>query len=105
MRPGIEPASSWILVGFVTAEPQRELLCVCFVCVVCVCAVGVRYVCGWYGCGHVERVVVWGVCVCVCGVCVPVLEGYVVCMVYVVCMCVVYGVGVCVCPVSSLPPE
>ena len=25
MRPGIEPASSWILVGFVTTEPQREL--------------------------------------------------------------------------------
>ena len=23
---GVEPASSWILVGFVTAEPQRELL-------------------------------------------------------------------------------
>ena len=26
MRPGIEPASSWIRVGFVTAEPQGELL-------------------------------------------------------------------------------
>ena len=25
-RPGIEPASLWILVGFITAEPQRELL-------------------------------------------------------------------------------
>ena len=25
MRPGIEPASSWILVGFVPSEPQREL--------------------------------------------------------------------------------
>ena len=24
-RPGIEPASSWILVGFVTAQPPREL--------------------------------------------------------------------------------
>ena len=24
-RPGIEPASSWILVGFVSAVPQREL--------------------------------------------------------------------------------
>ena len=24
-RPGIEPASSWILVGFVTAEPWQEL--------------------------------------------------------------------------------
>ena len=23
--PGTEPISSWILVGFVTAEPQREL--------------------------------------------------------------------------------
>ena len=33
-RPGIEPASSRILIGFVTAEPQRELpvftLCLCF---------------------------------------------------------------------------
>ena len=26
MRPGIEPASLWILVGFVSAEPQWELL-------------------------------------------------------------------------------
>ena len=26
VRPWIEPASSWILVGFVTAEPQRKLL-------------------------------------------------------------------------------
>ena len=25
-RPGIEPASSWILVGFVSAVPQWELL-------------------------------------------------------------------------------
>ena len=25
-RPGIEPVSSWIIVGFVTAEPQWELL-------------------------------------------------------------------------------
>ena len=25
-RPAIEPSSSWILVGFVTTEPQRELL-------------------------------------------------------------------------------
>ena len=25
VRPGMEPASSWILVGFVTAEPQQEL--------------------------------------------------------------------------------
>ena len=25
MGPGIEPASSWVLVRFVTAEPQREL--------------------------------------------------------------------------------
>ena len=25
-RPGIEPASSWILVRFISAEPQRELL-------------------------------------------------------------------------------
>ena len=26
VRPGIEPASSWILVGFISAEPQWELL-------------------------------------------------------------------------------
>ena len=26
VRPEIEPASSWILVGFITAEPCRELL-------------------------------------------------------------------------------
>ena len=26
MRPGIEPASSWILVGLITAGPQWELL-------------------------------------------------------------------------------
>ena len=25
-RPGIEPESSWLLVGFVTAEPRRKLL-------------------------------------------------------------------------------
>ena len=25
MRPGIEPASSWILVGFISAEPRQEL--------------------------------------------------------------------------------
>ena len=25
VRPGIEPASSWILVGFVSAAPQQEL--------------------------------------------------------------------------------
>ena len=25
MRPGIKPESSWILVGFVTTEPQQEL--------------------------------------------------------------------------------
>ena len=24
-KPGIKPASSWILVGFITDEPQREL--------------------------------------------------------------------------------
>ena len=29
-RPGIEPASSWMLVGFLTAEPQWELLYVDF---------------------------------------------------------------------------
>ena len=26
IRPGIEPTSSWILAGFVNAEPQWELL-------------------------------------------------------------------------------
>ena len=26
MRPGIEPVFSWILVGFLTTEPQWELL-------------------------------------------------------------------------------
>ena len=25
VRPGIEPTSSWILVGFITTEPQQEL--------------------------------------------------------------------------------
>ena len=25
VRPGIEPVSSWILLGFITAEPRREL--------------------------------------------------------------------------------
>ena len=31
MRPGIEPTSSWILIGFITAEPQQELpLCVLY---------------------------------------------------------------------------
>ena len=25
MKPGIQPASSWILVGFLSAEQQREL--------------------------------------------------------------------------------
>ena len=25
-KPGMEPTSSWILVGFVSAEPQRECL-------------------------------------------------------------------------------
>ena len=31
VRPGIKPASSWILIGFVSAEPQRELPLVFFV--------------------------------------------------------------------------
>ena len=26
MRPGIEPASSWVLVRFVSTDPSRELL-------------------------------------------------------------------------------
>ena len=30
VRPGIKPASSWILVRFVSMEPQQELLFVCF---------------------------------------------------------------------------
>ena len=34
-RPGIEPASSWILVGFVSDEPQRELLAHVLKCSVC----------------------------------------------------------------------
>ena len=25
VRPGTEPTSSWILVGFITAEPRQEL--------------------------------------------------------------------------------
>ena len=29
-RPGIECASSWVLVGFVTTEPHLELLQICF---------------------------------------------------------------------------
>ena len=33
MRPGIEPASSWILVGFVTAEPLQEFLIVVLICI------------------------------------------------------------------------
>ena len=32
MRPGIEPASSWILVRLVSAEPQWELLNIIFIC-------------------------------------------------------------------------
>ena len=30
-KAGIEPASSWILVGFVTTEPQRELLLIIYI--------------------------------------------------------------------------
>ena len=30
VRPGIEPTSSWLLVGFVTTEPQWELLYILF---------------------------------------------------------------------------
>ena len=30
-RPGIEPVSSWILVGFVSPEPQQELPGLCLV--------------------------------------------------------------------------
>ena len=26
MRPGVEPVSSWILIRFISAEPQQELL-------------------------------------------------------------------------------
>ena len=32
MRPGLEPASSWILVGFVSTEPWQELLCLFVYC-------------------------------------------------------------------------
>ena len=32
LRPGVKPTSSWILVGFVTAEPQREIPCDCLSC-------------------------------------------------------------------------
>ena len=28
-RPGIVPTTSWLLVGFISAVPRRELLCVC----------------------------------------------------------------------------
>ena len=34
-RPGIEPAYSWILIGFVTAEPQQELPTVKFMVLYC----------------------------------------------------------------------
>ena len=30
-RPGIEPVSSWMLVGFITAEPQQQLLNLLFI--------------------------------------------------------------------------
>ena len=30
IEAGVEPVSSWILVGFITAEPQRELLFLIF---------------------------------------------------------------------------
>ena len=29
-RPGIEPVSPWLLVGFITTEPRQELPCVSF---------------------------------------------------------------------------
>ena len=32
-RPGIEPATSWFLVGFISAAPRQELLCFFFWCV------------------------------------------------------------------------
>ena len=32
-RPGFEPASSWILVRFVSPEPRRELLHVVLICI------------------------------------------------------------------------
>ena len=46
VRPRIEPASSWILVGFVTAEPPQELLVYFFRCKKC-CSFKVY---GWYSC-------------------------------------------------------
>ena len=35
-RPGIEPTSSWILVGFITTEPQWELQKLCYLELSCV---------------------------------------------------------------------
>ena len=35
VKPGIKPASSWILVRFITAEPQQELLIVLFKAILC----------------------------------------------------------------------
>ena len=37
MGPGIKPSSSWILVGFVSAEPQQELQYCCFYFCCCYC--------------------------------------------------------------------
>ena len=34
-RPGIEPVSSWILIGFITSEPQQELLSSFYIRVPC----------------------------------------------------------------------
>ena len=45
-RPGIEPTSSWILFGFVTTEPQWELLKLIywFICMTC----GISFNFYWY---------------------------------------------------------
>ena len=37
VRPGIEPVSSWVLVGFITTEPQTELLILFFKRSLCYC--------------------------------------------------------------------
>ena len=41
-RPGIEPASSWLLVGFITAEPQWKLLRCYFISGYCYMNLGKR---------------------------------------------------------------
>ena len=45
MRPGIEPASSWILVGRVTAEPQPELKALVFYTALRITRISEKLVC------------------------------------------------------------